>query len=312
MEKEKEKEIINAFHFLNPHLFLKKASKSIKCENIYSIERKPPIILRNRDEIKKAVKRLFGASDIVFDNVHIVNYPKHIVRALKKDAIGSFSVINAHTLWGYGYYHFLTEVMPSVLEIGLPNDIYCQGSSFVVPLFRWFGVSNNVVFKRAPFLDVKYIYDQPYIECGWPSPQKIELLRAVILKKLTFQKRKGILIYRKESYRRILNHEAVFKTLQNIFPHLEWITFDSLSVSETADLFSQAAIIVGPHGAGLTNMLFSDSGIRIIEFMPLVNPNLCYWHMSELLRNEYSMIPCETSSSNFNIDVDSLSQLLKI
>lgn len=253
---------IDTFHFLNPHLFVTRA-KSIKCQDIYSVERKPPNILRNGDEIKEAAKRIFGFSDTVFAD-HTIHYPKHIVRTLKKDLIGSFSVINAYSLWGYGYYHFITEVLPSVLEIGRPHDIYCQSSSFAVPLFRWFGVLNNVVFKKPPFLDVKHIYEQPYIECGFPSPQKIELMRSVIKEKVQFQRTLGILIYRKESYRRILNHDTVLKMLQEVFPHLEWVTFDSLPVSETAALFSQAAIIVGPHGAGLTNMIFSDNGTRII------------------------------------------------
>jgi capsular polysaccharide biosynthesis protein len=92
---------------------------------------------------------------------------------------------------------------------------------------------------------------------------------------------------------------------------LEWVVFDVLSFADTVTIFSSAAIIVAPHGAGLTNMLFSDSGIPIIEFMSLQNPNICYWHLSELLKNKYYMIPCITENRNFNIDISNVEELLK-
>jgi hypothetical protein len=302
---------IDTFHFLNPHLFIKKSIKHIRCTDIYTVERQPPVILRNHADIIESVTRLFGIVDTLFKTAHSIHYPRHIVNATRKDITGSFSVIHVNILWGYGYYHFLTEVLPSVLEINQPHPIYCQGSSFAIPVFRWFDIPNDVLFKKIPYVNVKYIYEQPYIECGVPSPQKINAIRAIVCKKLTFSRTKGILIYRKEAYRTIRNHEAVFTMLKKVFPHLEWVTFNSCSISDTATLFSQAALIVGPHGAGLTNMLFSDSGIRIIEFMPLNNPNLCYWHMSELLGHKYAMIPCETIATNFEIDIAAVERLLE-
>lgn len=301
---------IDAFHFLNPHLFLHKARPSIRCESVYHTERRPPTILRHKEALIANVSRLFGFSDHLFKTPHTVTYPHHIVKAIRRDITGSIHVVHANIIWGYGYYHFFTEVLPSVLEINKPHPIYCQGSSFAIPVFRWFDIPNEVLFRKIPSVSVKYIYEQPYIECGSPSPQKITLLRTIIQTKLTFTRTKGILIYRREAYRRILNHDAVFTMLQQVFPHLEWVTFDVGSISDTATLFSQAAIIVGPHGAGLTNMVFSKSGIHIVEFMPVKNPNLCYWHLSELLGHVYTMIPCETHANNFEIDIEGVKPLL--
>jgi len=302
---------IDTFHFLNPHLFLHKARSSICCKSVYHTERHPPIILRNREELIANVTRLFGLSEHLFEKTHIITYPNHVVKAVRKDITGALNVIHVNILWGYGYYHFFTEVLPSVLEINQPHPIYCKASSFAIPIFRWFDVPNDVLFQKIPSVNVKIIYEQPYIECGTPSPQKIDLIRSIVCKKLTFTRTKGILIYRRETYRRILNHDAVLDMLKRVYNHLEWVSFDLCSISDTAVLFSQAAMIVGPHGAGLTNMVFSDSGIDIIEFMPLKHPNLCYWHLSELLRNKYRMIPCETIANNFEIDIVTVESLLR-
>lgn len=213
-------------------------------------------------------------------------------------------------MWGNGYYHFLTEVVPSVLTIEKPYTIHCMGSSFAIPVFRWFSISNQVSFEKPTFVNVKESLEQPYIECGNPSPQAIQLLRDRIQAKLTFVRTRGILIFRKEPVRAILNHTQVLEMLKRVFPHLEWATFATLSIDATAELFSQAAVIVGPHGAGLTNMLFSDSGIQIIECMPVEKPNLCYWHMSEMLQNKYDMIPCRTIDGNFQIDIEQVEPIL--
>lgn len=84
----------------------------------------------------------------------------------------------------------------------------------------------------------------------------------------------------------------------------------SQSIQETVELFSKAKIIVGPHGAGFTNMLFSPNGITIIEFMDLNNPNICYWHLSEMLQNKYYMIPCKMTNKKFFIDLAEIYEIL--
>ena len=91
--------------------------------------------------------------------------------------------------------------------------------------------------------------------------------------------------------RRIFNEADLLRALRGRFPDLEWVVFDLLSAADTARLFAKAAVIAGPHGAGFANMLFSGSGTQIIEFMPLEQPNLCYWHLAEMLGNPYLMIP---------------------
>ena len=47
-----------------------------------------------------------------------------------------------------------------------------------------------------------------------------------------------------------------------------------MSVAEQVELFVYADVVVAPHGAGLTNLLFCREGTRIVEIFPptYINP----------------------------------------
>jgi capsular polysaccharide biosynthesis protein len=54
-------------------------------------------------------------------------------------------------------------------------------------------------------------------------------------------------------------------------------------------LFAQAAVLVTPHGAGLTNMLFAAPGLQVVE---MVEPSMLdvayiYWAMADELGHDY-------------------------
>jgi capsular polysaccharide biosynthesis protein len=142
------------------------------------------------------------------------------------------------------------------------------------------------------------------IECGNPSPQKISLLREKISQKLSFEKNYGILIKRSEPYRSIINHDELLEFLKQEY-EIEWKVFDKLPFKETTELFSKASMIVAPHGAGLTNMLFSSENITVIEIMDKNDPNVCYWHLSEMLNNNHYILPI-TSNGNFLLSKNDL------
>lgn len=218
--------------------------------------------------------------------------------------------IVAYNPWSSNIFHFVTEQLPSILfmnaelaKIGKPNiPLLCIPTSFLQPLLAFFGVTNPVQLISAPYKQlpqVDIIYEQPYIECGAPSPQKIDALRSIVLSKpdRSTEQPVGILIRRKEVRRSIVNHNALLLLLQKKRPELEWIVFDSQPFMEAVALFSRAQIVVAPHGAGLTNMLFSSPNTRVIELMPTQNPNLCYYHLAALLQFEHCIVPCEQLSN---------------
>lgn len=67
--------------------------------------------------------------------------------------------------------------------------------------------------------------------------------------------------------------------------------FDGL-VAETADKFRSADLVVGPHGPGLANILFSSIGSTVIEF-PLLNAKNWnyYGYLASALGIDYWIVP---------------------
>jgi capsular polysaccharide biosynthesis protein len=65
--------------------------------------------------------------------------------------------------------------------------------------------------------------------------------------------------------RRILNEPEVRDYLEG--RGFEMVTLETMPVADQIRLFSEAAVIVAPHGAGLANMIFSVNP-RIIELLP--------------------------------------------
>jgi capsular polysaccharide biosynthesis protein len=54
-------------------------------------------------------------------------------------------------------------------------------------------------------------------------------------------------------------------------------------------LFAHAEALVSPHGAGLTNMLFSRPGLKVVDLVELsmLDVAYIYWTMAEELDHEY-------------------------
>ena len=92
--------------------------------------------------------------------------------------------------------------------------------------------------------------------------------------------------------RRILNEDEIINLLKSY--GFTVVVLESMSVLEQAALFSQAEIIISPHGSGLTNLVFCQPGTKVIE---LFAPNYvyhCYWWISNLVSLDYYYLLGET------------------
>jgi hypothetical protein len=316
---------LEPFGELNPHLDKRSVNNPFQQENSkfkrdYCIERNPPNVLGHQAEYKEKLQSIFNFSDLLFQK-HYVFYNEHYIEMfpISNDAILSnpdetTTYIAANIRWGNGFYHFMTESLPMILYVNkMTNknyDIVCNRSGFCESVLRYFGVQNPIYIDMPP-LNKKFAIRMPTIECGNPSLEKIQLIREIICTKTIFMPKWGILIYRKEQLRFIHNFNDVLEMLKRIYPEITWYVFDSLPIQESVRLFSRAKIIVGAHGAGLTNMLFSPNGTTVVEFSDMANPNICYWHLSETLKNKHYIIPHETIENQFTIDIERVEPLFK-
>jgi len=92
-------------------------------------------------------------------------------------------------------------------------------------------------------------------------------------------------------YRQVLNEKEVIDFLQPF--DFQVVLLEKMSVKEQAALFAAAKIIVAPHGAGLTNLVFCTEGTKIVEFFSPRYLRTDYWMVSQELGLEHYYLTSE-------------------
>ena len=93
-------------------------------------------------------------------------------------------------------------------------------------------------------------------------------------KKLNFNSNKKIYIDRSDSINKhckIYNNDEIIKYLdQHEFKSYQ---VSKLKMEEQVYLFNNADIIISPHGAALSNIIFSKAGMKLYEIIPKDHPS---------------------------------------
>ncbi len=93
-------------------------------------------------------------------------------------------------------------------------------------------------------------------------------------------------------------------------------TLEELSFREQVSLFQQADVIVGPHGAGFANMIFSKPGTKMIELATAFRAHPCFYHLAMSCGHDYRALFCEPvngrrSESNLSVDPNQVAGLVE-
>jgi capsular polysaccharide biosynthesis protein len=225
-------------------------------------------------------------------------------------------------IWGLNYYHCLLEELPNILKIQkfdptLP--IICSyNNTYVKHIFDFFNIKNQVISNNILY-DINEIFIATPIKCGNPSSEDLNIIRNYLAetKNLNFniKSKKGILIYRKEELRKLINIVDVFDMLLNEFTTIDWEIYDSLPFDKMVKLFNSTNIIIGPHGAGFSNMIFSPNNTKILEFIPNTEPNMVYYNVASMLGFDYYCMIIDDLGKNNGcqmiVNVDLLKNELK-
>ena len=80
-------------------------------------------------------------------------------------------------------------------------------------------------------------------------------------------------------------------------------------------LFQSADFIIGPHGAGLANLLFCEPGTKVIELMPSTEMRPFFWLIARKLGLVHGMQFCSSTpdqgfQGGVTVDIDKLEALI--
>ncbi len=241
-------------------------------------------------DISRGNLELLMSSDIPFRSVSIDN---RVVTLLTRHPSNN-------------YFHWMVDALPQLelLRLGGVDlssvDKFILGkysSSFQKETLRYLGISNEKILPASqPPYKIKakeIIVPQP----TWiiPSPDILrvpkfacDFLRKTFIKKnFTKSLSKYQRIYIKRSgYRRVITNEnQVIEFLSNY--GFNSVSMESMTVGQQASLLASAEVVVAPHGAGLTNLVFCSPGTKVIEIFSPVCVRNCYWVLSNSCGLEY-------------------------
>ncbi|WP_242927144.1 glycosyltransferase family 61 protein [Pontibacter vulgaris] len=110
--------------------------------------------------------------------------------------------------------------------------------------------------------------------------------------------------------RRVLNEQDLLPILARY--NFEIVRAEELSYKEQVQLFYTSEVIVAPHGAGLTNLLFSEQS-KVLEFHPANLIKTHYFLLSKGLGFEYAAVigSIGDARENYTIDVQEVEDWLE-
>jgi capsular polysaccharide biosynthesis protein len=121
---------------------------------------------------------------------------------------------------------------------------------------------------------------------------------------------RDIFISRSNSRRKLINENEILPVIKDF--GFEVVHCEDLSFKEQIKLFSEAKIILGDHGSGMNNQIFSPPGAKTIE---LYNPERfhhCICITSNVMGHEHWHTFSKNVDNDFNsyVDTNKLKKLL--
>jgi capsular polysaccharide biosynthesis protein len=224
-------------------------------------------------------------------------YYRPLPRSSTKRRGASYSLIFRHAVDG-NYYHWIHDVILRLYRVreGLPKDV-----QFIVPpdlkqyqyeTLRLLDIHPEqlVRFDGRDVWQLEALYFSTRTSVsGVDSVEANTWFRDLVQHAYGIASRRRcrrILINRRlAKYWRIVNESEVERCLHAY--GFETFTLETLSFREQVELFSEAEIVVAPHGAGLTNILFQAESIPVVDIFEPGHLDKAFWGMSQALGHRY-------------------------
>ncbi|CAI5472041.1 unnamed protein product [Closterium sp. Yama58-4] len=102
---------------------------------------------------------------------------------------------------------------------------------------------------------------------------------------------RAVIAHRRGAMRHLAAFDSLVAEMKRVFPPQRVFVFEGdLPILQAKLLFNRAAVYVGLHGAGLSNMIFMPSNSSVFEIRPRDYPNPCYHHLSMATQQRYYLV----------------------
>jgi len=217
------------------------------------------------------------------------------------------------------YYHWLIETVPKLRYAEEYSTTFNVNVTYLVPAdppawlnqtLKLLGVSkSDIEYATAPVYQTDRLLVPSFPEL---KPQNYRWIREDMLANSSPDKEaigagSNVYISRSNAIeRRVTNESDVIKTLTEY--GFQSYQLEKHSVEENITLFNEANIIVGPHGAGLTDIVFCEDAVVTELFGSKVKDP--YERLADTLGLEYQSLKCTPRSTDLEVDLRQLEDMI--
>lgn len=191
---------------------------------------------------------------------------------------------------GGNYFHWLLDVIPRFyllkcagIDINKFDHILfnANNKSFQREFIRRLELPENRILTLNEVSVVRTKYgcatSRPLFRNGIPPKWSVAYLRDLFASEISTEKSdRRIFILRENSGKRFLvDQDKIMVKLAEL--GFEGVRPENYTVAEQARLFASAEVVIGVHGAGLTNLVFSRPQCKVLEILPADSKLGCYW-----------------------------------
>ena len=232
-------------------------------------------------------------------------------------------------IFSTNYFHFVTEVLPVVIRDRdlITGDqerrVIASKASFVEDLLALAGIPNKVILTEDPsVLRVRDLIAPRMLPWGFMSAPLLQEVRERILRSVPQGSvpqgslpRIVYLAREASNTRRISNEAEVLDAVLARYPDMTYVVPGQLSVSDQVQVCAGADVIIAPHGAQATNLIWSRSLAHFIEIVSDETANASLSALAQACGAQVSCVTAHTVGevhhhSDVTVDLRSLERAL--
>ncbi|MCF8506919.1 MAG: glycosyltransferase family 61 protein [Caulobacter sp.] len=223
----------------------------------------------------------------------------------------------------FNYFHFVVDLLGRLWALSLfqrPEEIalllpHSPLEPFQAEILQTLGLPNPMHAMTGRMTRVRRLYMPSFYAPGGYSREQMAFLSRMLRMAFGVEGVTGgrrLWLSRADaSWRRVANEDEVMRALGPL--GFEAVVPGRLPVAGQARLFAEAEIVVAPHGAGNTNMLFARPGATLIEIVPGALANNCYYMLTKLNGQRYGRVldrGDKSRSDDVRVDVPRLMEVV--
>ncbi|MES1261924.1 MAG: glycosyltransferase family 61 protein [Acidobacteriota bacterium] len=252
-------------------------------------------------------------NDATFFRLRQTNPPIALMRQVQPSARLDRAILLGNPMSG-NYHHWVVNCLPRLRAAREYSDwpVLVQGplSAFQRDALEAMGVKRIKLFDGG----IWQVGELVIPANGVFAPSELRWVRDQLLRGFNIRPGKPRRLYFSRAdaaVRRVTNETEVIECLKR--HGFELLVLSTMPLRDQVQAFADAEIVTGPHGAGLTNIIFGDERQTLLELHPADQVNYCFWLTAGAMGQRYAFLSGKAVNTqrDMTIDIARLDQLVR-